>query len=227
MLISQLCNISICTRQSWQMNPTMDITTWHHMKIAAMSSGCQICSCYCDGELSFIICCACLCQLLLTVCIDLRSTEWCRGHFDQHSATHKTHNGLAFHYLRQRGLKTKNMLRNTALQCNNMTIINRKLVEMTRYCSLSKAIVHKRRIRCLCDITLCDILGLLALPLVLLYYLSFFKSNLVTLVALKSPKQVSEWTTEIHPVKSIKVLKYMWWFQNQCYVKAVTLKSLG
>lgn len=42
------------------------------MKITAMSSGCQICSCYCDGELSFIICCACLCQLLLYVCIDLQ-----------------------------------------------------------------------------------------------------------------------------------------------------------
>ncbi len=71
-LTSQPCNISICVRQSWQMNPTLSITAWHHMKITAMSSSCQICSCHCDGELSFIICCACLCQLLLTVCIDLQ-----------------------------------------------------------------------------------------------------------------------------------------------------------
>lgn len=71
-LTSQTCNISICVRQSRRMNPTLNITAWHHMKITAMNSGCLICSCHCDGELSFIICCAFLCQLLLTVCIDLR-----------------------------------------------------------------------------------------------------------------------------------------------------------
>lgn len=54
------------------MNPTLDITAWHHITITAMTSSCQICFCYRDGELSFIICYACLCQLLLTVCIDLQ-----------------------------------------------------------------------------------------------------------------------------------------------------------
>lgn len=151
-LISQLCNISICTRQSGQMNPILDITAWHHMKITAMSSVCQICSCYCDGESSFIICCACLSAPVDRV-YWFASAEWCRGHFNQHSATRRTHNRLTFHYLRQRGLKTKNMLRNTALQCNNMTIINRKLVELGRHCLHSEAIVHTRRTRCRCDIT--------------------------------------------------------------------------
>lgn len=130
-LISQLCNISICTRQSWQMNPTLDITASHHMKITAMSSGCQICSCCCNGELSFIICCACLCQLLLAMCIDLQVQNGAEVTWIN-TATRRTHNGLTFHYLRQRGLKTKNMLRNTALQCNDLTTINRKLVEMAR-----------------------------------------------------------------------------------------------
>lgn len=134
------------------MNTTLDITAWHHMKITAMSSGCQICSCHCDGELSFIICCACLCQLLFTARIDLqvrRGTEVTLIN----TATHRTHNRLTFHYLRQRGLKTKNMLRYAAPQCNNMTIINRELVEMGRYCLHSEAIVHKRQVRCLCYIT--------------------------------------------------------------------------
>lgn len=124
MLTSQPCNISICVRQSWQMNPTLNITAWHHMKMTAMSSSCQICSCHCVGELSFIICCACFCQLLLTACIDLQEQ---RGHFDQHSAAHGNHTELTFHYLRQKGLKTKNMLKNTGLQYSNMTIINREM----------------------------------------------------------------------------------------------------
>lgn len=127
MLTSQPCNISICVRQSWQMNPTFSITAWHHMKITAMSSSCQICSCHCDGELSSIICCACLCQLLLTVCIDLqeqKGTEVTLINTLQHTGITTE---LTFHYLRQKGLKTKNMLRNAGLQYSNMTIINREM----------------------------------------------------------------------------------------------------
>lgn len=126
-LTSQPCNISICVRQSWQMNPTFSITAWHHMKITAMSSSCQICSCHCDGELSSIICCACLCQLLLTVCIDLqeqKGTEVTLINTLQHTGITTE---LTFHYLRQKGLKTKNMLRNAGLQYSNMTIINREM----------------------------------------------------------------------------------------------------
>lgn len=127
-LTSQPCNISICVSRSWQMNPTLNITAWHHMKITAMSSSCQICSCHCDGELSFIICCACLCQLLLTVCIDLQEQRGTEVTLINTLHTHGNHTELTFHYLRQKGLKTKNMLRDAGLQYNNMTIIKREMV---------------------------------------------------------------------------------------------------
>lgn len=59
------------------------------LKMTAMSSRCLICSGHCDGELSFIICCALICQGVVDcVCIDLRSVEnRDKGHFDQHFAT--------------------------------------------------------------------------------------------------------------------------------------------
>lgn len=81
------------------------------------------------------------------------------------------------------------MLRNTARQFNNMTIINRKLVEIARYCSHSEAIVHKRQY----DVSV-------------ILHTGPFGSRPALLLS----EQVSDWTTEIHPVKSIKVLKYFW-----------------
>lgn len=35
----QPCNISVGARRSGQMNPTLDVTAWHHMKITGMSGG--------------------------------------------------------------------------------------------------------------------------------------------------------------------------------------------
>lgn len=123
-LTSQPCNISICVRQSWQMNPTLNITAWHRMKITAMSSSCQICSRHRDGELSFIICCGCLCQLLLTVCIDLQEQRG--AEVTLISTLRHTRIAPSWHSITwdKKGPKTKNMLRNTGLQCSNMTIIN-------------------------------------------------------------------------------------------------------
>lgn len=136
------------------------------------------------------------------------SADGCRGHFDQHSATHGTHNRLTFHYLRQKGLKTKNMLRNATLQCNNMTIINRELVEMGRYCSHSGAIVHKRRARCLCDIT-CSTFCLSPRPCCIIWApLNQIWSHEWLLNHLTPPKRDDDWTTEIHPVESIKIMKH-------------------
>lgn len=135
-LTSQLCNISISVRQSWQMNPTLNITAWRRMKMTAMSCGCQICSCHCDGDLSFIICCACLCQLPLTLCIDLQEQRGAEVTLIR-ALQHGNHSQLTFHYLRQKGLKTKNMLRN--FNAAYMTIINRGC--WNGYCALETSVL--------------------------------------------------------------------------------------
>lgn len=187
-LASQPCNISICVSRSWQMNPTLNITAWHHMKITAMSSSCQICSCHCDGELSFIICCACLCQLLLTVCIDLQEQRGTEVTLINTLHTHGNHTELTFHYLRQKGLKTKNMLRNAGLQYNNMTIIKREMV------GLCYAVRSRRQ---LCTGDKCAVsLILHAWPfssasflVALLHFLSVFKLNIALWGALKLPRR--------------------------------------
>lgn len=71
----------------------------------------------------------------------------------------RNHTELAFHYLRQKGLKTRNMLRNSGLQCGDMSVIRigweewMAYVELARVRLLPEAIVHCSQVCCLLDLT--------------------------------------------------------------------------
>lgn len=170
------------------------------MKMTAMSSSCQICSCYCDGELSFIICCACLCQLLLTVCIDLREqrgAEVTLINTLQHMGIRPSWHSITWDKKKKKKeeLKTQNMLRNAELQYGNMTIINR---EMDGICLNDRGCFQ----RLLCTGVKCTVpLVLYVWPfgsstlLVALHFLGFFKSNIVLSGAVKSPGRPSRAVT--------------------------------